>query len=177
MQVVGRNEPDAGPGMAENGDAPWPGRGRNPAREPTSCQPAGFMPWLGGAGSGRPPGPSAPAPVRTRNSCTPHQHDLPQGAAWRRAGNDDTSPGRQRRRERLGSCVAVLARRTAAGLVLALAAALVLATPALAQGNSAPVFSSSASLSVVENQTEVGTVEATDPDSEDSVTGRVRPGR
>ena len=170
MQVVGRNEPDAGPGMAENGDAPWPGRGRNPAREPTSCQPAGFMPWLGGAGSGRPPGPSAPAPVRTRNSCTPHQHDLPQGAAWRRAGNDDTSPGRQRRRERLGSCVAVLARRTAAGLVLALAAALVLATPALAQGNSAPVFSSSASLSVVENQTEVGTVEATDPDSEDSVT-------
>ena len=54
--------------------------------------------------------------------------------------------------------------------MLALAAALVLATPALAQGNSAPVFSSSASLSVVENQTEVGTVEATDPDSEDSVT-------
>ena len=128
------------------------------------------MPWLGGAGSGRPPGPSAPAPVRTRNSCPPHQHDLPQGAAWRRAGNDDTSPGRQRRRERLGSCVAVLARRTAAGLVLALAAALVLATPALAQDNSAPVFSSSERLSVVENETEVGTVEATDPDSEDSVT-------
>ena len=170
MQVMGRNEPGAGPGMAENGDAPWPGRGRNPAREPTSYQPAGFMPWLGGAGSGRPPGPSAPAPVRTRNSCPPHQHDLPQGAAWRRAGNDDTSPGRQRRRERLGSCVAVLARRTAAGLVLALAAALVLATPALAQDNLAPVFSSSERLSVVENETEVGTVEATDPDSEDSVT-------
>ena len=100
---------------------------------------------------------------------TPQQRDLPQRAACRRAGNDDASPGRQGRRERAVLPVAVLARRTAAGRLLALVAALALATPALAQNNSAPGFSGPTSFSVPENETAVGQVVATDPDSEDSV--------